>query len=180
MITCMPGTELWDVTDADGVPTGQTFRRGDEGWPEGRFHLAVAVCAVRPDGCFLLTRRSVTKDFPLMWEFASGSALAGESSPRAAARELREETGLAVAPEALVLVGRHVETSALVDLYVAPVPADAIVRTDPDEVHEAQWLHPDAVARRLREGRMASPWMARLLALWSPLLRAAGSITHGT
>lgn len=51
----------------------------------------------------LLLRRADVPDF---WQSVTGSLEWGEDSPRAAgARELREETGLAVAPEALMDLG---------------------------------------------------------------------------
>ena len=174
----MPEAEFWDVTDEHGASTGDVFRRGADDFPVGRFHRVAAVCVVRPDGCLLLTQRSVTKDFPLAWEFAGGSALAGETSAQAAARELREETGLVVAPEALVWVGRHVETSALVDLYVAPAPEDAALRLDSVEVHAARWVRPEDVVVRLETGQMAAPWTGRLLSLWPGVVRAADSIVQ--
>lgn len=95
-------SEYWDVTDASGTPTGETYRRGDPGWPEGRFHVVSTVCVVDPDSRVLLTQRAETKEeFPLDWEFPGGSALAGESSVEAARRELREETGIVAPREAL-------------------------------------------------------------------------------
>lgn len=51
----------------------------------------------------LLLRRADVPDF---WQSVTGSLEWGEDSPRlAAARELREETGLAVAPQALADLG---------------------------------------------------------------------------
>ena len=41
------GGELWDVTDAEGTPVGVTHRRGDPGFPAGRFHIVASVCVVR-------------------------------------------------------------------------------------------------------------------------------------
>lgn len=170
--------EWWDVRDAEGEPTGETFRKGAPGWPPvGRFHLIVAVCVHREDGTVLLTRRAAAKaEFPLAWEFPGGSALAGETSRAAASRELREETGLDVPPESLVLIARFVEASALLDFYVVDEPAAAELRLQVSEIADAEWVTVHEVERRLGAGAMAAPWTARLDALWAPTLRALASI----
>lgn len=85
------GDEWWDVLDVNGVATGALFRRGDPGWPSGRYRRVVGVCVERSDGSVLLTQRSAEKEeFPFAWEFPGGSAIAGESSREAAGRELLE------------------------------------------------------------------------------------------
>lgn len=162
--------EWWDVTDEHGHPTGQIHRRGSPDWPSGRFHLIVATCAYRPDGAVLLTQRSATKEFPLAWEFPGGSALAGETSSDAALRELHEETGLHVPAGALTFVERFRESSALLDFYTAPAVNDPALTLDPEEVAAAAWASLEDVQLRLREGKMALPWMARLNKLWTPLV----------
>lgn len=163
--------EWWDVTDSAGCLTGRTHRRGDSGWPEGFYHVVAATCAVRDDGVVLLTRRAASKEFGLDWEFPGGSALAGETSQDAAARELQEETGIAVPSASLVRVGRHTEASALVDLYVARVPAATNLLLDPGEVADADWVPLAEVDRRRRVGMLAVPWLGRLETLWAALQR---------
>jgi 8-oxo-dGTP diphosphatase len=69
--------EYWDVTDREGIPTGETYRRGAPDGPVGRFHVVAAACVVRRDADVLLTQRAAHKEFPLAWEFPGGSALAG-------------------------------------------------------------------------------------------------------
>jgi len=167
-------TEWWDVIDAAGDPTGETYRRGANDWPAGRFHLIVATAVVRTDGSVLLTRRAATKEFALAWEFPGGSALAGESSRRAARRELHEETGLLVPTDSLRPVGRFREASALLDMYLAPVHGVTDVTPDEVEVDRAEWVSWNEVEARLRAGRMAEPWTDRLEALLPPLRRIAG------
>ncbi|WP_317982544.1 NUDIX hydrolase [Nesterenkonia ebinurensis] len=168
--------EYWDVTDEDGRPTGETYRRGAPGWPDGRFHVVVATCAFRRDGAVLLTQRAANKEFPLDWEFPGGSVLTGETSAAAASRELHEETGLAVPAAALVPIGRFTELSALFDLYVVPVPESSTVLPDCLEVAAYEWVSLNDVEQRLRSGRMAEPWVARLRELWTPLVQAIESL----
>lgn len=164
--------ELWDVTDAAGIPLGITHRRGDPDFPAGRFHVVSSVCVVRDDGLVLVTQRAAVKDWALDWEFPAGSALAGETSRQAAVRELQEETGLRASGDALTFVGRFTEESALLDLYVAHDLDTAVLTLDPEEVADADWLPLDDVRVRYRAGDFAQPWVARLDTLWPALVAA--------
>jgi 8-oxo-dGTP diphosphatase len=180
-LTChdvrMSDAEWWDLLDGAGHPTGELYRRGAQGWPAGRFHLVAATCVVRGDGLALLTRRAETKrEFPLAWEFPGGSALAGESSRRAAQRELWEETRVEAAEEKLELVGRFREESALLDMYVVAMPAVPAVIVDEVEVDDAAWVTWDDVDAHLAAGRMAEPWVDRLNVLGQSL-RSAAAVT---
>lgn len=154
--------ELWDLTDASGRPVGRTHRRGDPGFPAGLFHIVSAVCVVRDDGLVLITQRAAVKDWPLSWEFPAGSILKGESSREGAVRELREETALRAAVDALESVGRVTEAEALLDLYVVRGLADLTLTLDPEEVADAMWVPLAEVSRRCADGRMAGPWIDRL------------------
>jgi len=169
---CSEG-EWWDVLDAQGAQTGDSFLRGAANWPRGRFHLIVAVCVQREDGAVLLTQRSASKkEFPFAWEFPGGSALSGESSRDAASRELREEAGIDVSPSALTFVGRFAEASALLDFYIARHPSNVELTLQQSEVMAAEWVTPQVVVCRLSAGVMADPWNARLDSLWLPATRA--------
>ncbi|QKJ19002.1 NUDIX hydrolase [Microbacterium hominis] len=172
----MSDDERWDVTDAAGIPTGRTHRRGDPDFPSGLFHVVASVCVVRPDGLVLMTRRAAVKDWALCWEFPAGSALAGESSAEGAARELAEETGVAVEPGALIPVGRVVEPTALFDLYVVHLPGDPALALDPDEVCESAWVPLAEAMRRSAAGEMAGPWVPRLEVLGDRLTALAAGV----
>jgi A/G-specific adenine glycosylase len=59
-------------------------------------HHAVAVGVIWREGRILIGRRRVDQMLGGLWEFPGGKQRAGESPERAAAREIREETGLRV------------------------------------------------------------------------------------
>jgi 8-oxo-dGTP pyrophosphatase MutT (NUDIX family) len=171
----MADDEIWDVTDIHGTPTGVLHRRGDGPVPEGAFHIVASVCVVSSTGRVLVSLRAPGKEYPLAWEFPAGSALRAESSRRGASRELEEETGLAVAPDDLVLVGRVIEERALFDLWIARVEGEPTPVPDPEEVQDAEWVTLDEVRRRWHAGMFATPWNQRFAQLWDTLAHEAES-----
>lgn len=71
--------------------------RGDA-FPDDAFHLVVHVCVFNKRGEMLIQQRQPFKDgWPNMWDITvGGSAVAGDSSQKAAERELLEELGLEI------------------------------------------------------------------------------------
>jgi 8-oxo-dGTP diphosphatase len=67
--------------------------------------LVVAAALVREDGRVCLQQRPPGKQHGGLWEFPGGKVESGEAPRHALARELAEELGIAVDPEALAAVG---------------------------------------------------------------------------
>ncbi len=88
--------ELWDLYDADRLPIGETFERGQKMTP-GQLHIVVHVCVFNENNEMLIQHRQPFKDgWPNRWDLSSGgSALSGETSRQAAQRETAEEIGIA-------------------------------------------------------------------------------------
>lgn len=102
----------------------------------------------RDDGAVLLgkKRRGFGVD---KWNGFGGKVRAGESLREAAARELREETGLVVEPENLVLTGHlqfrfedHPELNHPATIYIAERYEGM---PKPTEEMEPEWFYPNAV-----------------------------------
>jgi len=141
-------TELWDLLDADGRPTGRLAARTAAGDPAadlapGDWRRIVCVCLFNPSGQLLIQRRDATKrGWPGRWDItAGGSVLAGETSQQGAARELREEVGVD-----LDLTGQRPHLTltgptAFYDYYVADVgdldPAGLTLQAE--EVQAVRW-----------------------------------------
>lgn len=82
--------------------------------------------------------------------------------PRAAARELREEAGLDLAPEALVPFAHWITPSAEpkrfdARFFVAALPPGQEARADGSETHDALWATPEEVLARHERGELKLP-----------------------
>ena len=139
--------EIWDAYDRDfNKIEGATLVRG-EPIPEGMYHLVCDILVRHADGDYLLMRRDPRKHRGGLWEAtAGGSALRGETPLQCAARELREETGIAA--DDLVEVGRVVSDenhSLYVEfLCVTDWPKDGVT-LQAGETDAWRWVARDAL-----------------------------------
>jgi 8-oxo-dGTP diphosphatase len=105
------------------------------------------------DGRVALVREQYEEWTNEQWSLPSGKVEPGESPPEAAARELREETGLLVEPDQLTLIAEVLVVShdgasrSTAWNYIADVPDGEFTIDDPDaSVQEARWFSPaDAI-----------------------------------
>ena len=94
--------EYWDIYDADRQKKRGTHLRGKP-LADGDYHLVVNIWVYNSRGQVLLTQRHPGIPFGLKWACTGGSAIAGEDTLTAAVRETREEIGLTVQPQELIL-----------------------------------------------------------------------------
>ena len=131
--------ELNDVYDKERRLTGKVHRRGTP-WKKGEYGLVVCVWVYDGKGKLLLTRRAPEKSFAGTWENSGGAAQAGETSLQAICRELREETGIAAAPEEFELLDTGRDRSAHYDFYcLRRSSADTEIVLQPGETDAAKW-----------------------------------------
>lgn len=86
--------ELWDIYDKNRNKTGKTMIRGQQ-YKDDSYHLVVHVCIFNGEGKMLIQQRQPFKEgWPDLWDITvGGSAVSGESSEKAAEREVLEEIG---------------------------------------------------------------------------------------
>lgn len=89
--------ELWDLYDHNRQLTGKTLERGKK-VPQGYYHLVVHVCIFNSKGEMLIQQRQpFKKGWSNMWDITvGGSSQAGDTSRKAAEREVLEELGLSI------------------------------------------------------------------------------------
>ena len=146
--------ERWDLYDKNRIRTGETHERGQP-IPDGRYHLVIHVVVFDHAGRMLIQQRQPFKEgWPNLWDMtAGGSAVAGETSQQAAARELREEVGLHCdlsdhAPALTIYYDVCFD-----DVYVVTRDVDpASLTLQPEEVQAVRWATEDEVMRMLDEG----------------------------
>jgi 8-oxo-dGTP diphosphatase len=174
-------SEYWDLLDAQARPTGRLHQRGLP-LPPGGYHLVISVWTIhRATGKLLLTLRAPEKVIcPNLWENTGGSALAGETSAAAAAREVREETGLACAPGDLHFIARlTTPAQAFVDCYWRLTAADpGSVRLQAGETVDYTWTSLDDLQALIEAGRFAPPIISQFIACRPSLEAVMQSLGH--
>lgn len=135
-------TEIWELCDADGNGVGVYHERGQK-VPEGLYHPVVEIWTRTPDGRILLTQRHPNKHYPLLWECSGGSMVAGEDFLTGASRELAEETGIRVAPEKLIYLGKILDRGCVLKSYLAVLDHQPEITVQASEVVDYKLVTPD-------------------------------------
>jgi len=154
------------LLDARGRPSAIADKAGvhDHATP---LHLAFSCYVVDERGRTLLTRRSARKrTWPGVWTNACcGHPLSGETLREAVTRHLVAELGLRPVRLALVLgdfAYRATMDDGTVEHELCPVvvaETDGVLRPDPDEVEQWEWIEwSDLVRRAVERPHTLSPW----------------------
>lgn len=146
--------ENWDVYDQHRNKTGKIITRGSEMAPD-EFHVVVHVCIFNKQGDMLIQQRQPFKDgWPNLWDVScGGSAITGDTSQQAAARELFEELGItynfeAIRPQLTINFERGFD-----DYYTIEheVNLSELV-LQPEEVQAVKWASKDEIIQMMQEG----------------------------
>lgn len=160
--------ELWDVYDDKRNKTGRTVVRGQK-MDAGDYHLVVDMIYMNDQGELLVQKRAHEKEvYPDKWMFTGGSALAGEDSFSACARETREELGFEIEKERArqLFSFSSPERHTLYDVYLIEknIPRDQL-RLQNEEVQDARWVLPEELLRDpvLRADAAAATFFDRVI-----------------
>jgi isopentenyldiphosphate isomerase len=169
--------EIWDLYDRDRIPTGETHERGKP-LPRGRYHMVVHVVIFNTRGEMLIQQRQPFKEgWPNLWDVTvGGSAIAGDTSCTAAARELQEELGLTAdltfeRPKLTIHFSVGFD-----DIYTLIWDVDLSDLTlQESEVQAARWATEDEIHRMIDEGTFI-PYHHSLITLLFALRSKRGTI----
>jgi|LSQX01.1.fsa_nt_gb isopentenyldiphosphate isomerase len=146
--------EFWECLDSERRPTGRVAERGNN-LKKDEYHLVVHACIFSSDDCMLIQKRHPDKGlWPSLWDVTmGGSAVVGETSAEAAAREISEEIGLTLdfhgkRPGLSVNYGNNFD-----DFYIIRWDGDiGSLKLQPDEVCEVRWADRDEIHRLIEAG----------------------------
>ena len=170
--------EWFDVVNERDEVTGRQTRR--ETHRLGLLHRATHVLVFNRRGEVFLQKRSASKDkFPGAWDSsASGHVDSGEDYDTCAARELREEIGLAPArpPRRLFKAGACAETDQEF-VWVYRVEAEGPFELNAEEIERGGWFATEVVTRWMEE--RPGDFASTLPLIWRRLLAGEGGGLRG-
>ena len=144
--------EYWDIFDMDRRSTGRQHLRGTP-MADGDYHLVVNIWVVNSAGQVLLTQRHPDIPFGLKWACTGGSAITGEDTLTAALRETREEIGLEILPQQMVLVAQERRLHSFLDTFVVCMDVkDSQIVMQPEEVVDFCWVDESQYRKMEQDG----------------------------
>lgn len=146
--------ERWDVFDSNGNLTGKTVVRGIGVLKPGEYHLVVHIWVISDDGRLLIQRRSAERRLmPGEWAATSGAAISGESSFKAAKRELSEELGIEADRDNLFKLLRLKRKNSFLDVWltVSNVKAEDL-KLQKSEVDTVKWVNMSTLVSMIENG----------------------------
>lgn len=165
--------EYWDLYDSERRPLGSTVLRGQLVSMSGKYHIVVMIMTMNSRGQLLCTLRSPEKsNYPNLWEFTAGSALAGEDSLTAAKRELFEETGILAGDGELKFIRTVKENSAFIDCYFIRRDIDiSDIILQEGETVKAKWVGKAEFENMIAQKKVAFPVSRRYGQLYDCLMQ---------
>jgi isopentenyldiphosphate isomerase len=134
---------------------------------QGDCHVVVHVCLINSRGEMLIQQRQPFKHgWPGMWDVSvGGSAIAGDTSPQAAQRELFEELGVALdfggmRPQLTVNFEGCFDDYHVVEAEVEPES----LTLQPEEVRQVKWASREEIFALIDAGEFI-PYHKNLIAL---------------
>ena len=160
--------EYWDLFDKNRKKLKRKAVRGEK-LKFGEYHIVINAWIRNEKNEFLITRRSETKAYPLMWECTGGSVLYGETSEEAAIREVEEELGIHVKDGVLIgsTIRYYPNCPDILDvwLFESNKPLDEITIQE-EEVADVMWASVKKIKELYNHGDFeANPFIEDALGL---------------
>ncbi len=145
--------EKLDLYDWDRVKTKKTMVRGEK-CPDGLCRMTMHICIFNKKGQMLIQQRSATCKRPNLWDITlGGNVRSGESTRKAATRELKEELGLDfdfsnVRPHLTINFENGFDDFFLIELNTK---LKDVHFTD-HEVQKVKWADKDEILKMIADG----------------------------
>lgn len=137
--------EYRDLYDINKKPTGKTFIKGEQ-VPIGYYYLIVIVVIKNTKGEYLIQKRVVKKGGK--WALTGGHPKAGETSLEGIIEEVREELGLDVSNDNLVLFKTNTNNDQFFDLYYLEKDIDINdIKIQKEEVAGVKWATKEEIIK---------------------------------
>ena len=144
--------EKRDLYDENRVLTGETIYKGEE-IPNGKYIVVVLVYIQNSDGKFLIQKRSQRKNGLLAT--TGGHPKSGEDSIQGIISEVKEEIGIDIPKENLVLYyhNRSDESQVFWDDYYIKmdIPDISKLKLQEDEVESVCWMTADEIKQAMKD-----------------------------
>ena len=146
-------TEICDVVDEFGKPTGKVVTRGTK-LGTGDYYLVVHVWISDEDNHYLIQQRAFhLASSPGVWATTVGYVIANEESIDGAIREVKEELNVELLRTHLKRVDRHVLDNRVEDVWVAELPRESIATPIPGEdVAKYRWVSRNELEHMVNQG----------------------------
>lgn len=171
--------ELWDVYTVDRERTGQKMVRGEK-QPEGFYRLVVHVCIFNSRGEMLIQQRQPFKEgWSDMWDITvGGSAVSGDTSRTAVARELFEELGIELSFEDKRPSLTVNFPGGFDDIYLIEKDIDlSALKLQYEEVQAAKWSSMEEILGMIDSGEFI-PYKKSLIELMFAMRDSMGGLTR--
>ena len=137
--------EIRDLYDKNKRLTGKTIKAGEK-IPKGNYILVVLVMIRNSKGEFLIQKRSDGEDS--LYGATGGHCKSGETGVMGAITETKEELGLKLKPEELILLydGRQDDTQVFYEVFYTQKDIEiSKLKLQKEEVDFAQWMSVDEI-----------------------------------
>ncbi len=147
--------EYRDLFDQNRKPTGEKIAKGEK-FGKGKYIVVVMVFIENSRGEMLLQKRSEDKGGK--WATTGGHPTSGQSSVEGMCQELKEELGVNVEQDELVLFETIKSPKTFVDLYYLKKDINlSDLKLQQSEVQDAGWFTKEQVKDLIKTGQFFTP-----------------------
>ena len=145
--------EKRDLYDENKILTGETIYKGQE-VPKGRYYITVVVFIQNDKNEFLIQKRVAKKDGK--WATTGGHPVSGETSKQGIITEIKEELGINVIENNIILFKTFKTEDDFVDIYYLKenVNIDKI-KIQEDELEDVKWACKEEIEKIIENGQFS-------------------------